>query len=60
MKKAVSIIKKRSGHHENTIRELTMADRGIAVGEPLVDFEGVLTGVPRFLGGQMPATSPRG
>ncbi len=60
MKKAVSVIKKRSGHHENTIRELTMADDGIAVGEPLVDFEGVMTGVPRFLGGQMPATRPRG
>jgi circadian clock protein KaiC len=54
MKKAVSIIKKRSGRHEDTIRELKMSAGGITLGEPLVDFEGVMTGVPRFLGGQMP------
>jgi circadian clock protein KaiC len=51
--KAVSIIKKRSGPHENTIREMTMSDRGIVIGEPLVDFEGVMTGVPKFLGGEL-------
>jgi circadian clock protein KaiC len=59
MKKAVSVIKKRSGHHENTIRELSMTSAGIAVGDPLVDFEGVMTGVPRFLGGQMPSAGDR-
>jgi circadian clock protein KaiC len=53
LKKAVSVIKKRSGHHESTIRELSMTADGIVVGEPLVNFEGVMTGVPRFLGGQM-------
>ncbi len=53
MKKAVSIIKKRSGSHEDTIRELSMASMGVRIGKPLVDFEGVMTGVPRFLGGQM-------
>jgi circadian clock protein KaiC len=53
MKKAISVIKKRSGAHENTIRELTMSDRGVMIGEPLVDFEGVMTGVPRVLGGQL-------
>jgi circadian clock protein KaiC len=51
MKKALSVIKKRSGAHEDTIRELTMSSRGIHIGPPLVDFEGVMTGVPRFLGG---------
>jgi circadian clock protein KaiC len=51
MKKAVSIIKKRSGAHEDTIRELTMSPAGVAIGPPLVHFEGVMTGVPRFLGG---------
>jgi circadian clock protein KaiC len=51
MKKAVSVIKKRSGPHENTIRELSMSAQGVAIGEPLVDFEGVMTGVPRFMGG---------
>ncbi|HUP30292.1 MAG TPA: ATPase domain-containing protein [Usitatibacter sp.] len=51
--KAVSIIKKRSGPHENTIRALTMSTKGIVIGEPLVDFEGVMTGVPRFVGGEL-------
>jgi circadian clock protein KaiC len=51
MKKAVSVIKKRSGAHENTIRGLTMSQNRIQVGEPLVAFEGVMTGVPRYLGG---------
>jgi circadian clock protein KaiC len=55
MKKALSVIKKRSGAHESTIRELTMSADGIKIGEPLVDFEGVMTGVPRFLGGSGPA-----
>jgi circadian clock protein KaiC len=51
IKKALSVIKKRSGFHETTIRELTMSEKGVIIGKPLVDFEGVLTGVPRFLGG---------
>jgi circadian clock protein KaiC len=51
--KAVSIIKKRSGAHETTIRKLTMSAKGIVVGEPLVNFEGVMTGVPKFLGGEL-------
>jgi circadian clock protein KaiC len=51
MKKALSIVKKRSGPHEDTIRELSMSAKGIRIGEPLADFEGVMTGVPRFLGG---------
>jgi len=60
MKKAVSVIKKRSGAHEDTIRELTMSRHGIRLGDPLDDFEGVMTGVPRFLGGQLAATADRG
>jgi len=50
VRKAISIIKKRSGAHENTIRELKMIQGGVQIGEPLSDFEGVLTGVPRFVG----------
>jgi circadian clock protein KaiC len=53
MKKAVSVIKKRSGAHEDTIRELSMAPHRIDFGEPLVGFEGIMTGVPRILGGQL-------
>jgi circadian clock protein KaiC len=49
--KAISVIKKRSGAHETTLRELTLTERGIQLGKPLVDFEGILTGVARQLGG---------
>jgi circadian clock protein KaiC len=43
---AISIVKKRSGRHENTIRELTFDAKGLHVGEPLVGFKGVLSGLP--------------
>ena len=44
--KAISVIKKRTGAHEETIRELTLSPSGITVGPPLDKFRGVLTGVP--------------
>jgi len=50
IRKAISVVKKRSGPHEDTIRELTVARGGVKVGEPLVQFSGVLSGVPRFFG----------
>jgi circadian clock protein KaiC len=46
VRKAISVVKKRSGKHEDTIREVTLGDRGFSVGEPLAHFRGVLTGVP--------------
>jgi circadian clock protein KaiC len=46
VRKALSVVKKRTGAHENTIRELTIARDGIRVGEPLAAFRGVLAGVP--------------
>jgi circadian clock protein KaiC len=46
VRRAISAVKKRTGYHENTIREMRMSGGGIAVGEPLRDFQGVLTGVP--------------
>lgn len=48
MKKAISVIKKRSGRHEETIRELQIAAGGIKVGRPLENLRGILTGVPVF------------
>jgi len=45
------VIKKRSGAHETTIRELIMAGDGVRIGPALNEFEGVLTGVPRYLNG---------
>ena len=50
VRQAVSVIKKRSGAHERTIRELTISSRGISVGEPLKEFQGVLSGIPQFMG----------
>jgi circadian clock protein KaiC len=43
---ALSVIKKRSGDHERTIRQMKVTASGIQVGKPLTEFEGVLTGVP--------------
>ena len=51
IRKAISIIKKRSGPHEGAVRELSMTAGGVKVGPPLADFQGVLTGVPAYLGG---------
>jgi len=49
IRRAVSVVKKRTGRHEDTIREMRLsAARGIEVGEPLTAFRGVLTGVPMF------------
>ena len=50
VRKAVSVIKKRGGAHEDTIREFRIDGTGLRVGEPLVDFEGVLTGAPKYHG----------
>lgn len=50
VRRAVSVIKKRSGRHEKTIREYEIGDNGISVGTPLADFHGVLRGVPTFSG----------
>ncbi|HEY0647069.1 ATPase domain-containing protein [Phenylobacterium sp.] len=50
VRRAVSVIKKRSGRHEKTIREYEIGDAGLTVGPPLTDFQGVLRGVPNFVG----------
>jgi circadian clock protein KaiC len=50
VKKAISVIKKRSGAHEETIREFRMGPQGILVGPPLSAFQGILTGVPTYNG----------
>jgi circadian clock protein KaiC len=48
--KAVSVAKSRVTAHESSIREFGLGARGILVGPPLVDFEGVLTGLPAYRG----------
>jgi len=48
VRRAVSVIKKRTGAHEDTIREYRIGNQGILFGEPLVAFQGVLRGVPTW------------
>ncbi len=48
--KAVSVTKSRTTMHQSSIRELQLTAGGIAIGEPLADFEGVLMGVPNYRG----------
>ena len=48
LRQALSVVKKRSGNHERTIREIKVDKGGIRVGKPLKEFQGVLTGVPSF------------
>lgn len=50
VRRAISVIKKRSGSHEKTIREFEIGDAGLTVGPPLDKFQGVLRGVPNFVG----------
>jgi circadian clock protein KaiC len=50
VRRAISVVKKRNGHHERTIREIDMSERGVTIGPPLEDFQGILTGVPTYVG----------
>jgi len=51
VRRAISVIKKRGGSHEDTIREFKITSDGLHVGKPLDNFQGVLRGVPSFIGG---------
>lgn len=53
VRKAVSVLKKRTGLHETAIREIGIRDNRMSVGEPLVAFRGVLTGVPEYQGSSL-------
>ena len=66
VRQAISVIKKRTGKHERTIREMRL-DKGVTVRQPVRDFQGVLTGFPKFVGpsvgrrnamSQAPTTDP--
>jgi circadian clock protein KaiC len=50
MRRAISVTKKRTGAHQDTIRELQITGDGLTVGEPLQEFQGILRGVPTFMG----------
>jgi circadian clock protein KaiC len=51
VKKAISVMKKRTGGHEESIRQMTFSNRGISLSEPLLQLRGVLTGVPVEISG---------
>jgi circadian clock protein KaiC len=51
VKKAISVVKKRSGEHEESIRELRFSREGIHLSEPLAQFRGILTGAPQEIAG---------
>ena len=46
VRQAISVLKKRTGPHEHSIRELAIGKGGLHIGEPLRGFRGILTGVP--------------
>ncbi|HEY4135372.1 MAG TPA: ATPase domain-containing protein [Alphaproteobacteria bacterium] len=54
VRRAISVIKKRSGFHESTIREFRIDSHGLTVGPALESFHGVLRGVPTYAGDKAP------
>lgn len=54
VRRAMSVVKKRSGAHEDAIREFRLTSEGVKVGPPLTQFQGILTGVPTYAGGGSP------
>jgi circadian clock protein KaiC len=50
VRRALSVVKKRSGHHEHTIREFRLSAGGVQLGPPLTQFRGVFTSAPEYSG----------
>jgi len=59
LRTALSVVKSRTSAHEHAIREFRLTTQGMEVGEPLTDFEGVLTGIPTYRG-DVPLLGARG
>jgi circadian clock protein KaiC len=57
VRRALSVVKKRSGKHEHTIREFQLGKDGITVGPPLTHFRGVFSGTPVYTGDSSPLLS---
>jgi circadian clock protein KaiC len=57
VRRALSVVKKRSGYHEHTIREFQLNGSGISVGPPLTQFSGIFSGTPRYIGEKAPLLS---
>lgn len=54
VRRALSVVKKRSGSHEHTIREFALGPHGVSVGPPLRGFSGVFSGTPTYVGEESP------
>jgi circadian clock protein KaiC len=54
VRRALSVVKKRSGNHEHTIREFRLGPEGITLGPPLTSFSGIFGGTPRYVGDSKP------
>jgi circadian clock protein KaiC len=54
VRRALSVVKKRSGNHEHTIREFRLTPQGIALGPPLKKFSGIFSGTPTYIGDTAP------
>jgi circadian clock protein KaiC len=54
VRRALSVVKKRSGTHEHSIREFRLSSGGISVGPPLVNFRGIFSGTPEYTGESIP------
>ncbi|HLY04753.1 MAG TPA: ATPase domain-containing protein [Rhizomicrobium sp.] len=54
VRRALSVVKKRSGHHEHSIREFRLGSAGVSLGPPLTAFSGIFSGNPQYTGGQIP------
>jgi circadian clock protein KaiC len=57
VRRAISVVKKRSGNHEHSIREFTLSEKGITVGPPLMGFSGIFSGTPLYKGDEAPLMS---
>jgi circadian clock protein KaiC len=57
VRRALSVVKKRSGNHEHAIREFKLSSRGITVGPPLKGFSGIFSGTPIYKGEETPLLS---
>jgi len=58
VRRAISVVKKRSSAHEDAIREFRLTAEGVKIGPPLTEFQGVLSGVPNYRGGTGPLLTP--
>jgi len=60
MRQAISVVNERCTAQERTLREMKIGPKGMQIGEVLEDFQGVLTGVPRYRGKDERLLGPNG